>query len=144
MSEPAWETKLARAREHLTALDAEITAHIESGAFKLTDEMQDAGRVLVIRAKGNPTTPTRWSAIIGDVLHNARSSLDYLAFAVVTHGHPDLLERDARRVYFPIHTTHTEWTTHIRAELPGVTESVLQRFLELQPCYLSIFHRYRS
>jgi hypothetical protein len=76
--------KLLRAREHLDLLNAEIARNRDSVLRAvLTEALFDPDRsefrIQIVKA---PEVPRRFSTIIGDVIHNLRSALDYLAHEV--------------------------------------------------------------
>lgn len=88
--------KLARAREHLAGLDAEIRAYCESGAAGLRfDETCNQARLLFVL---NAPPPPRLSILVGDVVHNARSAIDHLAWALVRFNR----RTPSRKCSFPI------------------------------------------
>src|SRR5258705_166104 len=65
--------------------------------------------------------PLRWSLILGDIVHGYRSCLDHLAWALVQRGHtPNLSEKKAKLVYFPVATERTVFNKQIVSMLPGV------------------------
>ena len=92
--------KIARAREHLEALDSAIREYIASDpSFVLPyrNENGDWGTGTHINEHPSP----RFSLIVGDCLNNARSSLDYIIWELAgTYAGRVLDEGD--RIYFPI------------------------------------------
>jgi len=97
--------KLARAREHVASLSAEFEAWTESVA---TETRVDLGRKqVVVTATDVPTTPLRWSTILGDALHNYRSVLDHLAWQLAATNTPD--RPPPRTVQFPIVSDQADW-----------------------------------
>lgn len=99
-----WQVKLDRADEHLAALEGEVAEYLQGGAAGLTVE-QDPGQpgVFDLRLRLHRPPPLRWSAVAGDVLHNVRSALDSLIFALLTErsGQP-LTDKQQRAAQFPI------------------------------------------
>jgi hypothetical protein len=75
--------KLARADQHLKALDQEIDWFLKRNPQLFTHERnaQTGEDLLWTLTRTNP--PDEWSCIVGDVLYNLRSCLDHLAWQLV-------------------------------------------------------------
>lgn len=91
------ELKIARASEHLDALGAEASAYLDSDPYQVVGEPQADGDILWV-CKVHRYLPLRLSVVLGDFLHNLRSSLDHLAWQLVlaNGGTPE------RKTTFPI------------------------------------------
>jgi hypothetical protein len=74
-------TKLSRAREIRDALEAEMDAFFASAPFSTRIEREGSWTVLRLGAKAEP--PLRWSAMVGDMIHNLRSCLDVAVYQLV-------------------------------------------------------------
>lgn len=74
--------KIARAAEHLDALGAEASAYLDSGPYEVVGQPQPDGDTLLV-CKVHQDPPLRLSVLLGDFLHNLRSSLDHLAWQLV-------------------------------------------------------------
>lgn len=96
--------KLARAREHRDALDAEIRAYVESGPYAVTKHVNDERtRWSVSVALLREPDVGRWGVIFGDSIHNIRSALDHLFFALARHYDAGRSTPSARKKWkFPI------------------------------------------
>lgn len=77
------EVKLARARLHYQAFDAEWSRFQKLDLYRFRTDVYDGGRRHVIRAVDPPALPDHWTAIVGDFFHNLRSALDHLAWQLV-------------------------------------------------------------
>jgi hypothetical protein len=93
--------KLARAKQHIDDLDAEIARFLARKPYRIMVEPNASGEHpewphdRVMRISEQP--PESFSLIIGDAIHNMRSSLDLLVCAFVrVEGKSD------KRVQFPI------------------------------------------
>jgi hypothetical protein len=68
--------------------------------------------------------PVHWGTMLGDVIHNYRSCLDHVAWALYKRGRtPNLTERQERAIYFPITSKRKIFDDCLkgdRAKLPGV------------------------
>lgn len=95
--------KIARARKHLSELRATIRSYIAKKPCFIVQE--DAGGGLVdwtIRVRFRP--PEDMAAVIGDVVHNLRASLDLLAFDLV-----DANGGNTKNVHFPFSNAADEF-----------------------------------
>ena len=96
-------------------------------------------RFAVILDAVNAEFPKRWGLRVGNIVHNYRSCLDHLAWALVERGRtpPDKLTESQRRgVYFPIALTRDEFNTSIRgkrSKLPGVLRADIAIVRRHQP-----------
>lgn len=80
--------KIERSYEHLVDLDAAICAFNEANPQRLAVEEGNKPREYVWRLIDHPVDlPDRFALLIGDVVHNARSALDLLAWQLVD-AHP--------------------------------------------------------
>lgn len=133
--------KLWWAREHLERFAAEVTAFgMEDpyvGAFEFeVDTGEWVARIMVATP-----LPAHWSLLIGDIVHNLRSALDNLAFALVSANVPTLSRPD--RVQFPIFESEVEFVRK-RARYIGGMDPAAQAVIErLQP-YHRLDRKYRS
>lgn len=82
--------KILRAAEHLDAFTAEVDTYAASGPYSIVRAFEDhipeqsSRPGLTWRARIDPPAPTlRLGILAGDVVHNLRSALDHLAWAVV-------------------------------------------------------------
>jgi hypothetical protein len=78
--------------------------------------------------------PPSWGLLLGNTVHNLRSSLDHLAWALYKRGKtPNLGERRERTVYFPIAYSPAEFRDQVRRKLPGVRRADLTIVRRCQP-----------
>jgi hypothetical protein len=95
--------KILRAKQHYDALISELTGCLQGTSAKVVLEANpQTNTVRVIRTEG-PAIPPVVSLIIGDVLQNLRSSLDYLVWELVLAAKNEPTIRNA----FPICLTPT-------------------------------------
>jgi hypothetical protein len=73
--------KLARAKEHLDSLTAEVSGYEEHVHTETRIDFERSQ--VIVQITQLPDLPHRWSTIVGDILHNVRSTLDHLAFQLV-------------------------------------------------------------
>jgi hypothetical protein len=104
----AW-LKWAWASRHAKCLEADINWTLQrqrQPPFISTHEYSPKLHGFVVSVKSILTTPPHWGLTLGDLVHNYRSVLDYIAWFLVARGRtPNLTENQARSVYFPIAPT---------------------------------------
>jgi hypothetical protein len=91
--------KIARAKRHLHELESEVLDFLASKPFALMVEAPEAFQHTgshAWTARIRKPIPTQFSTVIGDVIHNLRSSLDLMACDLVR-----LTGKSAEKVYFP-------------------------------------------
>jgi len=75
--------KLDRAHAHLRTLDAQIPAFLDSKPHVYRGEIDREASRYRVRVYIRRQPPLRWSAIVGDLVHNLRSALDHLVWQLV-------------------------------------------------------------
>jgi hypothetical protein len=123
-------TKLERAKEHTRELKAEIDAFINRKPYYTrTERDPDTGKetdYLIIEGE----LPPRWGAVIGDAIHNLRSSLDLLACQLVLVNGRTSLEG----VYFPICKTVNGFEQSLsRLKAKGVGDKAISLLRRINP-----------
>jgi hypothetical protein len=92
--------------------------------FGMTKEY-DAKRHWIIVTAGpegvSTVFPITWGLLLGDIVHNYRSSLDHLAWALYKRGSTaNLPKRKERLIYFPIADERIKFNDSLGSKLPGV------------------------
>lgn len=90
------ELKIVRAKSHIRELENQVVDYIKSKPFKVVVESEDGSTNHLWTLRVKHDIPMIFAAIIGDVVHNLRASLDLLATELVVHA-----GQDAKNVYFP-------------------------------------------
>jgi hypothetical protein len=126
----SWERKLARADEHMKALDKALKRFVNQRPYRAVIENVDPGREAVLRARIDSQPPDELSALIGDALFNMRSGLDHIAWRLSKpttdqEGH----------VEFPIFGPGREadYAKTISRKLPGASMDALKEVEAVQP-----------
>jgi hypothetical protein len=79
--------KLTRARAHLDDLKEKIAGYLASKPFVVEKADEATTGDLVFRVRVQPSVPEEFGAVIGDVIHNARATLDLIIWqAVLANG----------------------------------------------------------
>lgn len=78
--------KIQRADEHIKNLESEISSLLSSDLYRLVSEPNDDGTQSILRVVGPEEVPIRLSVIVGEIVHQLRSSLDHLVSALVVQN----------------------------------------------------------
>ena len=102
--------KVGRAKEHLDALKSSIeSATVGGECYVVVKEANPDAGEYVFRIRINKQPPiTEWSLLIGDCLHNTRSALDHLFWALLLKKNTGGLTKGTSDATFPI---TREWAT---------------------------------
>lgn len=115
--------KLARAREHLDQFRANLAEDIQTNRIGLRIE-QDAEYVVYARLPD--AILTRYSVIAGDIVHQTRSALEHLAWALV----PTPSEYVTG---YPVIRIEDDWPTRGHRQISGVSEAIERKIKAMQP-----------
>ena len=119
----AADIKLERATHHLQVLQSEIEGFFARGgayvAFETAEEYQrnTVGAIGCFVYRENEPIPTQWSAIIGDILHNLRASLDLVACDL--HRLSNGKVNELAGVQYPFCKTEADLATKMRERRLG-------------------------
>lgn len=120
--------KFARALTIIDQLEIEVAAYLESQPFSLYAEEGDDGYLLTkVRITRYP--PEEWSLLVGDIVHNARSALDHLAWRLVE----SCGALPSQSTAFPITDAPEGYSDRLRADLKGTTAEVRAAVRALAP-----------
>jgi hypothetical protein len=120
--------KVDRAQMHLDALQsAALKWQGQAPEPSFVVDVEDEGRVHIVRVSGVPEVPVAWAGVLGDMLHNLRSSLDHLAWQLVIAGGGE----PNRHTYFPILKKRADRS--VTSALKGAPVEAVERIRELQP-----------
>jgi hypothetical protein len=128
--------KIDRAYEHLEALDAEVQQFVHRYPFGLHHQSQNSDRRFVGTLDiYRSADPAQFGLLIGDCVHNLRSALDHLVFAVAR----DALDGEKFTKYegslsFPICSSQETWDDAIdRHRLEGMGNAAREAIRLRQP-----------
>jgi hypothetical protein len=127
--------KIERAEEHIKNLDREISAFLSQKPppYEIVGEHQNEGRDYAYVVKKVPIVPLRFAVMVGDVIHNLRSSLDHTLYALVIKngGIP------TNQTQFPICTTVEKFEQACsRGRIKGVS-ALAEKIIRLAQPYNS-------
>jgi len=124
--------KLQRASESIDNLDKEINVFLQTchGLYEVIREFQNNGLEYTFIVKGNITVPPRYAVLVGEIIHQIRSSLDHLITALVIHNGCTPSRENA----FPVSSTAEEFKSAIkRGNLKGISVSAIDLVRQQQP-----------
>ncbi|MGH2967150.1 MAG: hypothetical protein ACRDMH_17465 [Solirubrobacterales bacterium] len=115
--------KVARAEEHLQALDEALTRWTIGASATLTGEKNDERTEFRFYVEYDPLPdPVRWALLIGDTVHNLRAALDHVVY--------ECSETSARdRCEFPIFIDRKEFVGHLY-KIRGIKNPDVRALLE--------------
>jgi hypothetical protein len=123
--------KLTRAREHFDHLRQELLAYDERNPYEGIAEVSDDGLEWLLRAAVHEEPNPYWSTIIGDVVHNMRSALDYLTCELVlTNG-----GTVTNSTLFPIYEQKSRYERGAGSKTAGMDPRAAELIETLQPYY---------
>jgi hypothetical protein len=125
--------KIFRATQHIESLQTEIQGYFDTKPGKMVRQPHDREDEVVFTFVVDNPIPARFGLIIGDILQNLRSSLDYLVWELVlaANGTPD------EKNMFPICSTVEAFKEQIaRHRLDGVATDAIAEIEALQPYHL--------
>lgn len=125
--------KIFRAAQHIESLKSELERYFQTNPGKMVRQPHTSENEAVFQFIPNGPIPARVGLIIGDVLQNLRSSLDYLVWELVlaANGQP------TKDNMFPICSTEDFFKQQIsRHRLDGVPPEAIAEIKGLQPYHL--------
>ena len=121
--------KIDRARRHLLELTSDIQEFQSAHHYEVIEEADPHTGDWVYRVRIDQDIPLEWGAIVGDVIHNLRSALDFGAWQLVcaAGGTPN------RATAFPI-TEKTEiFGLEANHRLQGASPQAMRLIKHLRP-----------
>jgi hypothetical protein len=121
--------KFRRASEHLRLLREQTERFIELPAYvPVVDEDPRSGEhVLRVAVRAWPPV-LDWAVLAGDAIHNLRSGLDHLAYALCGDPPPR-----PEKAAFPIFDTETAFEAKAPERLRGAPSEVIRLIKQMQP-----------
>jgi hypothetical protein len=128
-------TKLAWAREHLRTLHAAIDAFINDEAYEARVERRTNAHDYIVRFYVKKEIPAEWSLIVGDIIHNARSALDNLTYALVLAHHGTPTDKEVVNIQFLLADGQKDFADRAIKNLGLMSPDAQAAMQRLQPCY---------
>jgi hypothetical protein len=115
--------KLDRAAHHLNTFGVALADFEPLNRDIISRETDAQTGVRHYRVARQPTVPASLALIAGDVIHNLRSALDHLAFALCMADGQQLTPGQQKGIYFPITETRDKHEAAIKSQLQGLAPS---------------------
>ncbi|HWA30051.1 MAG TPA: hypothetical protein VG867_03085 [Rhizomicrobium sp.] len=125
---PGARLKLDRAKRHITELDFAISEFLKENPHGIEIKTDGQGH-LRVTAKMSEASTVGLSVIIGDAIHNLRSSLDHLAAGLIemNDGTP------GRNTAFPIDAAESGFNGNITSKLAGAADVAIAIVRAMKP-----------
>jgi hypothetical protein len=127
--------KVDRAYKHIVDLEVDVTRfQLSRGRDDIfhKDNLQTQERTFYV---GSLTKiPLDFSALVGDIIQNLRSTLDHLAWHLVQSS-PVTQKARSTDIYFPIFETASEYRTGKMRKIQGMTDAAIQAVDAIEPYY---------
>jgi hypothetical protein len=127
--------KIRRAGEHINFLKAELTAWKDSDPYSAVKKHNANGsrHSIVVHLK-HKAPIERWSLIAGDVIHNLRSALDHLIYAVAAHESKQPIPPQWKKIQFPIVSDPAKYPENrTRCKIDTLSNPVQEAVERVQP-----------
>ncbi len=119
--------KVERAKEHVGNLETLIQGFFQCEPYKVIPYDEPDTGDLVYKVKVSAQPPLWWSAIVGDAIHNLRSSLDLLVCELVRAEGKEVKSNTG----FPVFKNATAFTNAFKAGPPGQIKGAPQAAVDL-------------
>jgi len=125
--------KIFRATIHIESLKSELEGYFKENPGKMVRQPHTCENEAIFKFVPSGPIPARFGLIIGDVLQNLRSSLDYLVWELVLTANGQPTEKNM----FPVCSTVELFEEQIRRHrLDGVSPDAVAEIKGLQPYHL--------
>jgi hypothetical protein len=124
--------KLARAKEHTAALKAEIAKFGEVRPVAIATEINEDRRKVAIKTVVLRGAPVTWSLVFGECIHDLRTALDHLAYALPRSFLADPKWEDSSQ--FPICDTRTKFKRQL-SRMEGMHPDTVRALDAAQPYF---------
>lgn len=101
-------SKIKRAKEHVSDLERQLRAFLDSNPYKVSAKHDPETRKLVYYVSGVQATPDCLPLVAGDAIQNLMSALDHLAYQIVCSDTGDK-PPNPNWIYFPIADNATKY-----------------------------------
>lgn len=98
-----WEIKTTRAIELIACLEGEVTEYFSTSSPVTRTYVGDVPETFFVILESMSELPERWGAIVGDIVHNLRSALDAIMYAIITNrANQSNAQIKDWEIYFPV------------------------------------------
>lgn len=122
-------TKIERAKEHSSNLESEIGSFEARDPYMISRETDSQSNEYIFRVHIAEEIPRRWGTVLGDAIHNLRSSLDLLTNELVqNNGVPP-----SERTGFPIGNNRDGFERQLRQVAKGISRRAGEIMHRIEP-----------
>jgi hypothetical protein len=129
--------KTERAKKHLRDLHQAYDGFMQLNPYGVVADNDPQTGERVLRARVSHEPPEAWSVVIGDIVHNLRAALDYLAWELVIAGGGT----PGTGTHFPVRyrpeRTSGEHMNAIAAQVQGASADAVTLVDRIQPYHSS-------
>jgi hypothetical protein len=123
--------KLERAERHIYDLDERWDIfRKEAYRVEFRNDESTGARTYYLAQALDPDI--EFSTIIGDAVHNLRSSLDHLAYHVMSIS-PGITDKDLKRTHFPIAEDVNKYQTEQRGQIERMRQDAIKTIDDIEP-----------
>ena len=123
--------KIERAKKHTLELENAFEGFLKTRPYRFEAEPNSDLKQVAYRLAKADDVPIEFSAILGDALHNLRSSLDHLSFSLVLKGGGS--EQQLRHAQFPIYENRADYRSKSAVRMAGMKPDAMKAIDEIEP-----------
>ena len=124
--------KVERAKQHISELEREIRAFLETNPYRVACNVDPETRKPVYYVFDVKPTPNVLPLIAGDAIQNLVTALDHLAYQLVCNDTQDNPPKP-NRIYFPIEDDAAGYKKNRTAKIVGASQNTINAIDALQP-----------
>jgi len=130
--------KLDRADQHLRTLQHAFDLWVGGETYEIVDVIDyDTGEDILTFRWVTAQPYVEWGLLVGDCVHNLRSALDHLVYALAVNSSGVDPPPNARRLQFPIADQKNAFAAERNRKLKGLPEHLVSKIEGCQP-----YHRF--
>ena len=122
--------KLRRAQHHFDELERIVAEYLASGPYEVDTKRDPNSRRLLYKIAKIHPFPSEIPGVLGDVLHNLRTTLDHLAYRLV---YDSTGVAPPTHIYFPIADSEADYRHRRDRQLQGASADAIVAIDEMKP-----------
>ncbi len=125
---------MERASATIALLDEETQAFLASPIFPVTTELQNEGTSYVFLVGATQPVPERFSVLIGEIVHQLRSSLDHLFAALILQNGRPVDHKDSFPIFDSVQRYKRACSLGMLDKVSATARAIIEK---AQPCFAS-------
>lgn len=128
--------RVNRAITQVHELNSQVRAYLSRRPYEVIGERASSPDEIVLRLVVTEPSPLEWSVLVGEIIHDLRSTLDHLAWGLSelnSGSAPYPLPNSWRRIQFPICDTAAEFSREASNRLWALAPADVAAIEALQP-----------